>query len=102
MVITQGQAVRLIERLKAKGTFFNVTFTKRTTGEKRVMTCRGGVSSYVKGKGLAFDPAKKGLVPVWEQSKEEGREKEGGYRFIPLEGLKEIKGQNKVYTVEVL
>jgi hypothetical protein len=102
MVITQGQAVRVLERLKAKGVFFTVIFTKRTTGEKREMTCRGGVSAYVKGVGLRFDPVKKGLVSVWEASKEEGVSKAGAYRFIALEGLQEIRGQRKIYTVETL
>jgi hypothetical protein len=31
---------------------FSVTFIKRTTGERRKMTCRRGVDAYVKGTGI--------------------------------------------------
>ncbi len=48
-----------------KGRFFKVRFVKRN-GETREMACRCGVRKHVKGIGMPYDAASKGLVVVFE------------------------------------
>lgn len=60
------------------GKIFRVTFIKRTDGTERVMVCRIGVRKGVTGAGLAFDPAKKNLLTVYDVQKE-------GHRMVNLE-----------------
>jgi hypothetical protein len=38
------------------GRFFKVSFIKRTSGERREMVCRIGVSKHLKGGSLSFNP----------------------------------------------
>ena len=84
------------ELLRAtKGKFFSVDFIKRTTGEKRTMTARLGVTKYLKGGELGYDAKAKGLLPVYEV-KADGTD--GGYKCIPLDAITEIKFQGKVLT----
>ncbi len=65
---------KLVQEIKnSKGKIFRVEFIKRTTGERRVMLCRLGVTKGVTGKGLKFDPAKKALMTVWDMQKQEWR-----------------------------
>jgi hypothetical protein len=52
--ITNATAARLLKEYD-NSKIFHVTFIKRTNGEIREMTCRKGVSKYVKGTA-AFDP----------------------------------------------
>jgi hypothetical protein len=83
---------QLIERASS-GRFFTVEFIKRTTGELRVMTCRLGVSKGVTGKGMAFDPASKGLLPVYDVQTQ-------GYRMINLSGLRAVRMDGERFTFE--
>ena len=71
-----------------EGEWFKVKFIKRTTGEEREMTCRRGVKKHTKGVGLAYDPIKKNLVPVWVAN--EGKDGADAYRMINVETIKEI------------
>lgn len=68
------------------GKIFCVKFTKRTTGEERVMTCRQGVTAHLvkepKRKAVDFDL--NGIIPVFDMIK-------GAYRSIPIEGIVAIK-----------
>jgi hypothetical protein len=98
--IARKQAVGIIERLKKEGQFFTVEFIKRTTGELRVMNCRGGVGKYVTGQGLAFEPKKKGLIGVWEANNKEGDKEAQAYRFISVEGIQTVIGDGKAYRVK--
>ena len=43
----------------SKGQIFTITFFKRKDGSQRVMNCRYGVRSYLKGGSLPYDPNKK-------------------------------------------
>ena len=81
---------QLIERANS-GRFFTVEFIKRTTGELRVMTCRSGVSKGVKGVGLAFDPAAKGLLVVYDV-------RAHGHRMINLSGLRAVRMDGERFT----
>jgi hypothetical protein len=55
-----------------------------TNGRWFGMVARTGVSKYVTGTGMKFDPLKKGLVVVWEPNSR-------GYRMIPLDSVHEIR-----------
>lgn len=94
------KAIELVKDQKDAGTFFTVEFIKRSTGELRVMNCRGGVSKYVKGVGMAYDPAAKKLVGVWEANNAEGDKKEDAYRMISTEGIKAVVAGGVRYEVE--
>lgn len=76
--------------------FFSVSFVKRTTGELREMTCRKGVSKFVTGAGMAYEPSSKGLVGVWEANTTNDAK---AYRMIPLEGLRAVKMNGNTFEV---
>jgi hypothetical protein len=68
---------RLIE--KTKGKIFSVTFIKKN-GKKRTINGRLDVEKFVTGKGLAFDPKKKGLIVVFDLQKND-------YRMLNLKAI---------------
>lgn len=76
---------------KTKGEFFSVQFVKKD-GTVRDMVCRTGVTKHLKGGELAFDPAEKGLMVVFEMDKE-------GYRMINLKSLRKITVGGITYKV---
>lgn len=78
---------RYRDLLKAgeNGKFFTVKFTKRSTGEVRVMNCRLNVTKHLKGGEKAYDDTVHRLLTVYDI-------KAQGYRCIPLESLIEING----------
>ena len=98
--ISRQEAVNIISAQKDNGVFFNVVFIKRTTGELRSMTCRGGVHKYTTGEGLKFEPGKKQLIGVWEANNAEGAKEADAYRFISIEGIKTLKAAGEEYRVE--
>jgi hypothetical protein len=76
----------LLSRINAKkGKIFSVTFTKRTTGEIRRMTCRSGVTKYLHGGEQPFNQADHNLITVFSMQ-------DKGYRNIPVENIIEVKG----------
>jgi hypothetical protein len=88
--LTPEAAVRLIK--KSMGRFFTIAFTKRTTGERRVMTCRLGVHKHLKGGKKAYDPEKFGLMIVWEPKSAE-------YKSIPTDAITELRFRGRNYQV---
>lgn len=52
----------------AENTIFHVEFIKKD-GTLRKMNCRLNVKKGVNGKGMAYDPIEKGLLPVWDLEK---------------------------------
>ena len=62
------------------GKFFSVEFIKRTTGKKRLMLCRLGVKSHLKGGTKKFKDEDKNLLTVFDVNKKQ-------YRSIPLDGI---------------
>jgi hypothetical protein len=64
------------------GHLFEVTFYKKD-GTRRTMRARLGVSKHVTGKGMAYDPDKYNLQPVWEGNND--------YRMIPLDRLVSLR-----------
>jgi hypothetical protein len=92
--ITRAEAVSLIQE-SGKNSFFSVSFTKRSDGEFRKMTCRQGVKIDMPGAPwrLPYNLAERNLISVFGT-------KENGYRSIPIEGIIEVKIRGKVYKVE--
>jgi len=88
--LTIEAAVRLIK--KSMGRFFTIAFTKRSTGERRVMTCRLGVHKHLKGGKKAYDPEKLGLMIVWEPKSAE-------YKSIPTDAITELRFAGRKYQV---
>ena len=76
----------------SKGRIFTATII-RTNGERREMNCRLGVTKYVTGEGLKFDPAKKNLVTVFDMQK-------NAYRMINIDGLEALKIEGEEFTIE--
>jgi hypothetical protein len=76
-----------------KGKFFRVEFTKRTTGENRIMNARLGVKKHLKGGDRAYSPISKDLVCVFDMDKLE-------YRSIPLEAIKKIRFAGTTYIFQ--
>ena len=74
------------------GKIFSAVFIKKD-GEKRKIVCRRGVSKYVTGKGLGFNPASRDLVGVFDMQKK-------AYRFINANTLEQITVQGKTYTIK--
>lgn len=74
------------------GRIFSVEFVKRTTGEPRIMQCRFGVRSYLKGGEQAYNPTEHRLLCVFDMAKK-------AYRSIPLETLRTIHVNGKYYSV---
>ena len=91
MKISRDKAIDLIRG--SNGKIFNVTFIKRTTGEVRKMNARLGVSKYVTGEGLKFDPKKYTQIPVFEMPKKQ-------YRMINLDGINQLVLEGEKYEVE--
>ena len=68
---------------KAESTIFSVTFTKKD-GSIRKMVARLNVKKGVNGKGMAYNPIEKGLLPVYDMQK-------NGFRIINLSTVTELK-----------
>lgn len=96
-IINRQEAVNIINAQKGEGVFFGVEFIKRTTGELRKMVCRGGVQKHLKGGTLAYDPAKKNLIGVWDSTVEDNTK---AYRMISVEGIKTLNAGGVEYQVE--
>lgn len=65
------------------GKVFSITFVKKN-GEVRRMTARTGVSKYVNGRGLPYNPAEYDLLPVFDFQKKD-------YRMVNLATIQGFK-----------
>ena len=72
-----------------KGKPFFVSFVKRD-GTGRTIKGRLGLQRNLTGKGLSFNPATKGLMPVWSIGDQ-------GYRMVNLNTVRELQIGKKVY-----
>ena len=87
--VSQDKLVLLAREAKASGRWFSAEVIKRTTGELRFFhSLRGGVSKHTNGTGLAFDPASRGLMVVWEASNEAGGAE--AYRMVSEDGIRAL------------
>ncbi len=87
--ITMFQAQTLIQ--KTQGKIFTAVFVKKD-GTTRKMNCRLGVSKHVTGKGMAYDPANRGLVTVFDMQAKE-------YRMINLSTLTALQISKEFFVV---
>lgn len=88
--ISKEKAVTMIN--DTNGKFFGVEFNKKNSTEVRVMNARTGVSKYVTGEGLKFDPVSRGLIPVYDVINK-------GYRMINVSGLTRLNTKGETYIV---
>jgi len=92
MLIDKDTAIQMIK--DSKGKIFGVTFIKRTTGDKRHMSARLGVSKGVTGEGLKYDPESKQLMTVYDMHKRE-------YRMLNTETLSQLNIKGQTYSISV-
>ena len=90
MKINKDKAKKYI--YDTNGKIFSAVFVKKD-GEKRKIVCRRGVSKYVTGKGLGFNPGSRELIGVYDMQKK-------AYRFINASTLEQITVQGKTYTIK--
>jgi hypothetical protein len=67
----------------AENTIFSVKFTKKD-GSERTMVARLNVKKGVNGKGMAYNPIEKGLLPVWDMQKK-------NFRMINMKTITSLK-----------
>ena len=83
----------LVQKIKdTKGAYFTVTFIKKD-GTERTMNARFGVTKYLKGGSLPYDPISKGLLSLFYQ-------KRGEYRMINTATLLSAKVGGEEYKVK--
>lgn len=90
--ITRQEAVEKIRTAKGSGKIFTVRFYKRTTGEFRVMNCRGRVLKGLTGGELKFDPESKGLITVFDMQACQ-------YRMINCDTIQEVTVGGVTFSV---
>ena len=73
---------------RSNGKIMTVEFIKRGDGTRRVMNCRLGVRSKLRGGGVKYNPAEKGLVVVFDMQA-------GEYRSIPLDAVLSVTSEGK-------
>lgn len=79
------------------GQIMTVKFTKRTTGEERIMVCRTGVKAHLKDPtaqaplSLVRQDIENTLLRVYDMQKR-------AYRSISLESVREIKANGEIFT----
>lgn len=72
----------------AAGTIFTAMCVK-TNGELRKYVCRLGVRKHLKGGELPYNPAEKGLLPIFDMQKRK-------YRMLNLKTLTYLKVRGRV------
>lgn len=77
---------------KSKGTIFTVEFIKKDNTIRK-MNCRMGVKQGLTGKGMAYDPADKEKLCVYDVQK-------GSYRMINLDNMLTLKLAGKTYKID--
>jgi hypothetical protein len=107
--ISKQEAAEMIRGTNGK--LFGVTFIKRSTGSKRRMTARLGVSKGVTGEGQKFNPRDHDLITVHEfvtdpntSRDEKGHFSGAGsmathFRNIAIEGITEVRIGGKIFQV---
>jgi len=92
MIATSTEIKRVLQTHTRNGQIFQVTFIKRTTGERRRMVCRLGVRAHLKGGALNYDPSALNLLPVFDMQAQE-------YRSIPLDAVQSARIAGITYEV---
>jgi hypothetical protein len=97
--ITIQEGVDKIKALPA-GSIYSVTFIKKD-GTERLMNSIKGTARGVKGVGLSYDPAEKGLLPVYDlqQARKDPANPGKAWRSINLTTIKKIKCLGDEYII---
>ena len=83
---------KALEKIYASyGHVFFAEFVKKD-GTVRPMTARLGVHEGVNGKGMRYDPLKRGLLPVWDMDIRE-------WRMVNLNTLQRLSVDHERYFV---
>lgn len=98
--ISIQEGVDKIRSLPA-GSIYSVTFTKKD-GTVRLMNSIKGTQRGVKGVGLAYDPASKGLLPVYDMqlAKKDPANPGKAWRSINLTTIQKIKCEGEEYIIK--
>mgnify|MGYP003679767815 FL=1 len=91
--ITTLQAKQLIN--ENLNTIFSVEFTKKSTGENRLMVARLGVRKNVKNIGLKFNPDDFNLITAFDMQKD-------NFRMINCNSLISLKIRGTKYKIDDL
>jgi hypothetical protein len=91
MSVQKLTIAEISERLNNYSKIFSAIFTK-ANGEKRKMVARCGVKKGIKGTGMSYDPASKGLKPVFDMVK-------GDYRMLNLNTLESITMESQRFEI---
>lgn len=91
--ISLKDAQSLCRESKKSGKWFGVDVVTRIKGQVRTLKARGGVKKHLKGGELAFEPSKKRVLGIFDAVA-------GGYRFINLDGIVEVRTQGHRYIVK--
>ncbi len=89
--ISASRAAEFLEN-ETSGRIFSIYFEKKD-GSMREMVCRRGVSKYITGKGLRYDPKAKKLLIVFELSIKQ-------YRSFKLERLVSFNISGETFIVD--
>ena len=76
---------------KSEGKIFSAIFLKKD-GTVRRMRCRLSVKKGVTGKGMAYNPIKRGLLPVFDMDK-------NAFRMININTLTSLKVNGEKYEL---
>lgn len=91
-IISRQEAVNKINAAKGSGRIFTVRFYKRTTGEFRVMNCRGRVVKGLTGGELKFNPEEHRLIAVYDMQN-------NGFRMINADTIQEVTIHGETFKV---
>jgi len=90
-VISRYRAQRFLED-ETGGRIFSVWFQKKD-GTMREMVCRRGVTKFLRGGELPYDPKSRLLLPVFDLSNRE-------YRMVNIASLVSFKVSGETFIVQ--
>ena len=98
VLLSRNDSERLAKVLQT-GKFVGVTFRKKN-GQMRNLTGRAGVGKHTNGKGMAYNPADKNMITIWESTRS-NRKSEGdkGYRMVTLHRVIQIRANKLRYNI---
>ena len=95
----QKIALHKVPALMKTGLFVSVDFLKKN-GDPRTITGRVGVAKHTKGVGMAYNPAERGMVVIYETTKSNRKnDKDKGYRMVTLSRVTGVRANGKSFVV---
>jgi hypothetical protein len=97
-IITLAEAFTIMNSIG--GDYFGATFAKKD-GTLTTRSLRLEVTKGVTGAGLTYDPAAHGLMTVYDNNATNRKTgKQGAFRSLNLSGLRSLRVNGEVYTVQ--